>query len=195
MADETSTGKASDRSEFIPYAVIRAFQDALSDYVKDTRSAMFADLVERYEEDGSKSWDIPLPGDDKKVATLSLSFNSSEPTISNRSEFTKWAQWNAPDLVKEQVVPESREWVAKSTALQSLMDDYDAQVTDDGELVTKDGEPIPGVTVPKSTPKTFGLRWSGDGKKRVERAYGDGLLNDRLLDTPMPLIDEGGDQE
>ena len=60
---------ASDRSEFIPYAVVRAFQDALSDYVKAIRGEMFDDLVTRYEENGSKSWDIPLPGEEKKVAT------------------------------------------------------------------------------------------------------------------------------
>ena len=186
---------ATDRSEFIPYAVIRAFQDALADYVKSTRSDMYADLVERYEEDGSKSWDIPLPGDDKKVATLSLSFSKSEPVIDNKAEFTKWAQWNAPDLVKEKVVPESREWVAKSTALQSLLEDYDAQITDDGLLVTKDGVPVPGVVVSEELPKTFSLRWAGDGKRRVEVAYANGELNERLLDTPMPLIDEAGEQK
>lgn len=185
----------SDRSEFIPYTVVRAFQDALSDYVKGIRAEMYDDLVSRYEDDGSKSWDIPLPGDDKKVATISLSFNKSEPTIENRPEFVKWAQWNAPDLVKENVVPEKREWIAKSSALQSLIDDYGAQATEDGELVTEDGVAVPGVRVSEETPKTFSLRWSGDGKRRVEVAYGNGELNERLLETPMPLIEDGSGEE
>ena len=185
----------SDRSEFIPYTVVRAFQDALSDYVKGIRGEMFDDLIARYEADGSKSWDVPLPGEDGKVATLSLSFSKSEPTIDNSSEFVKWAQWNAPDLVKERVVPETREWVAKSTALQSLLEDYDAQITDDGHLVTKDGVVVPGVIVTEERPKTFSLRWANDGKRRVEVAYGNGMLNERLLDTPLPLIEgaAGGD--
>lgn len=186
---------SSDRSEFVPYTVVRAFQDALSEYVKAIRGEMFEDLVSRYEEDGSKSWDIPLPGEDGKVATLSLSFSKSEPTIDNPSKFVKWAQWNAPDLVKERVVPETREWVAKSTALQTLVEDYDAQITDDGHLVTQDGVVVPGVIVSEERPKTFSLRWANDGKRRVEVAYGNGLLNERLLDTPLPIIEgaEGGD--
>lgn len=179
-------------TDYVPYAVIRAFQDALKEYVEQTRAGMFTELVERHNEDGSKSWDITLPGEDKKVATVSLSFSKAEPKVDNKKEFVRWAMFNAPDLVMTKEVPASSEVVAKSTALQTLLNDYEAQVTDDG-LVTKDGEPIPGVIVTKEAPQTFALRWSGDGKRRVEVAYGNGKLNDRLLDTPMPLVEDGGE--
>src|SRR5699024_4283012 len=162
---------ATDRSEFIPYTVVRAFQDALSDYVKGIRGGMFEDLIARYEADGSKSWDVPLPGEDGEVATLSLSFSTPEPKIDNKAELVTCAQWNAPALVQHRGVREAR------------------------RRGTKDGVLVPGVIVTEERPQTFSLRWANDGKRRVEVAYGNGMLNERLLDTPLPLVEdvEGGD--
>lgn len=193
-----------DRTEFVPYAVVRAFQDALKEFVESQRGEMFADLVERYEADGSKSWDINLPGDDKKVASLSLSISKPDPKIVSKQEFTNWAMFNAPDLVKTVERPATSEVVAKTTALDTLLSDYDATFNEDGQLVTKDGEVVPGVAQLAERPTTFSLRWGTDGKRRVERAYMSGSLDDQLLDTPMPLLapvedaesvdDEDGDE-
>ena len=170
------------------YALIRAFQDALRDFVEAERAEMFAELVESYEESGAKSWDIQLPGEDGKVATLSLTFSKAEPAIDSKQEFTDWAMFNAPDLVKTVVVPAREDIVPKSTALQTLLDDYGAQPTADGTLVTQDGEEIPGVHVARELPKTFALRWAKQGRERVEAAYGEGRLNGLTVGTPMPEL-------
>src|SRR5699024_6275271 len=175
--------------------VVCAVQVSLWGYVTGTRGDMFEDRIARYEAEGSKSWHATRAAGGATAATRSPSSSRSATPRDTTAEFAKRAQWNAPDLVKERVVPETREWVAKSAALQSLLEDYGAQITDDGRLVTKDGVLVPGVIVTEERPQTFSLRWANDGKRRVEVAYGNGMLNERLLDTPLPLVEdvEGGD--
>lgn len=186
--EQETTETTGSRTEFTDYALVRAFQDFLKDWVDTRRADQQAEFVARWEQTGAAAFDVFLPGQTAKVATISLTMTSSDPVIEDPAALIAWAQFSAEDIIKTVTVPASEKVVLRTTALQTLADEYEVEWQDDGTAVTKDGEPVPGIRRPESHPKTHTMRWAKGGKERIEAAYVRGELADLLPGTPMPQI-------
>lgn len=186
--EQKTTDPTGSRTEFTDYALVRAFQDFLKAWVDERRADQQAELVDRWEQTGAAAFDVFLPGQTAKVATISLTMTSSDPVIEDPAALIAWAQFSAEDIIKTVTVPASEKVVLRTTALQTLADEYEVEWQDDGTAVTKDGEPVPGIRRHEPRPKTHTMRWATGGKERIETAYVRGELADLLPGTPMPQI-------
>lgn len=195
---EPEKPKKNMRVENLRLAWVKAFSDALADFLKEQREDHLAMLVESYNESGNKSFDVLLP-DGTKVGSISLAQGKAHDDIVDEAELIAWAE-QFEDAVKVEVTPERviPEVVIPAETTKRLdMRWYDELIKnagegDDGDLLTPDGEVIPGVKrIPAPAPDKFSVRYEKNGRERIALAYKRGQLSGLSEGTPLPAITNG----
>lgn len=177
------------------YLAQKTVLDVLKAQAEDTRAGRTADLLTRYAEDGVKSVAVKLP-DGTKVATFTL--NEPKPRLEVPPEaLLEFVSEHYPDLVETVEHPPVEAWterVVPPSALKAL----GLKATDSGDVVTKNGEVIPGAHATRDDPSNFTVRYEGgdDGRERVIRAWQDGDLGHVIAARAsiLPAL-EGGKAE
>ncbi|WP_138443546.1 hypothetical protein [Sinomonas susongensis] len=168
--------------------LIFLLKKTLADIVKGEVDTDRAELLERllgqYDETGTKSFTVQIPGAEK-VATLTLA--EPKPTTKvDAAALLEWCRENRPDLLKTVHHPAQEAW--DETV---LADGAAVTITKEAKLagtvyITDDGEPIDGLEyVPAGRPKSFTVRYEKGGQDRVIEAWKDGELG--ALDTGKNL--------
>ena len=179
----------SIKTDNLRIALIKTFADALADFMKDARGEHLAQLLERYEDEGTKSFAVTLP-DGTKVGNITLPEGKpSDQTVDEAALFA-WAEENGGIDVETIPATEAREvkrvrpsWLAEKVK--------NAIEGDDGELIdAATGEPIPGIRrVPGKAPSSFTITYAKDGREKIAMAYRRGLLNDLAAGSALPQIE------
>lgn len=151
----------------------------LSDMVKtetDTeRAELFADLLAQFNDTGTKSFSIQVPGAEK-VATFTIAEPKPGHKV-NDEALLAWCLVHRPDLVETLIHPAVDEWTE-----HKLRSDVEKVITSEYKLagdtyVTDEGEPVEGVEyVPAGAPKSFSVRYEKGGQERVIEAWRSGEL-------------------
>lgn len=156
--------------------------------VEAERRDIFADLMEKYNEDGIKQLVIKLP-DGEPLATFTISQPKPKTSVADDGALIEWAQENRPELVEEVTAVRLR-----ADAVKTLT----AETTEvDGEHITDDGETVPGLRTTTAAPSSFTVKYSdGDeSRRRLLEAWKSGELS--ALDTgeTLPALDWAGQTE
>jgi len=182
------------------FAFLKAVSDAIAAEMASNRAEHTARLVERYKDEGTKSFDIRLGA--LKVANITLTVPKSTTTVTDMSAFAEWCADNAPDAlvmvpglpaivvpaVAAYVIPPTSDrievdpkWVTKILAT--------TRPADDGAVVTSEGVLVDGVTYADGgDPKSFSVRYETDGRDALALAYRRGELNPLAEGTALPAI-------
>lgn len=163
----------------------------MSDMVKGETDAERKELMEallaQFEETGTKSFSIGIPGAEK-VATFTI----SEPKPGHKVDpaaLLAWCQENRPDLVETIEHP-----AVEAFTEHKLRDDIEKVITKEYKLakdtyITDDGEPVAGVEyIPAGTPKSFTVTYVKEGQQRVIDAWRGGELGNITPGTNLPQI-------
>lgn len=181
----------SIKTENLRIALIKTFADALSDFMKDARGEHLEQLLEKYEEEGTKSFAITLP-DGTKVGNITLPEGKATDQTVDDAALLEWAEANGG--VEARFIPpvEAREekWVKPAWLAEKLKNAIEG---DDGKLTdVVTGEIIPGVKrVPGKAPASFTITYAKDGREKIAMAYRRGLLNDLAAGSALPQIEAG----
>lgn len=179
------------------FGLLKAFADAIYAEMDNNRAEHTARLVERYEEEGTKSFDIKLP-DGTKVGSITLTVPKASIAVTDDETFLKWCQANRPDAVAVEVTPavpevvipakpEQRREYVNPKAITTIL--KDAKHVGDF-VVTAEGEIIDGVTYrPAPPPSQFSVRYDTDGREALAMAYRRGELNTLASGSALPEIE------
>jgi hypothetical protein len=170
-------------------ALIKAYYDALGAFLADARTQHLEQLLERYEDEGTKSFAITLP-DGTKVGSITLPEGKPSDKTVDEAALFEWAEQNdgidvehVPAVPARDVKRVRPSWLAAKikTAIEG----------DDGELIdVETGEAIPGVRrVPGKGPSSFTVTYAPGGREKIATAYVRGELNDLAAGTVLPQIE------
>jgi hypothetical protein len=181
------------RDRNLRIALLRTLAKAVNDELALEREGHLSDLLDRYDEDGTTSFTVLLPGDSAGLGKIILNEGKASWDIDG-AELLEWAKEHAPTMVRETVVPPQPEmrfqelWPASVAALEKRLDWVEVE----GEYVAVDtatGQIVPGVTYkPAGRPSQFQVRLSAQGKERVIRAWASGQLNE-IARGALPQIE------
>ena len=179
----------SIKTENLRIALIKTFADALMDYMKDARGEHLEQLLEKYEEEGTKSFAIVLP-DGTRVGNITLPEGKPSDQTVDEAALFEWAE--AQDGITEEIIPATKKRIVKKVKASWLADKIKNAIEgDDGELIdVETGEAIPGVRrVPGKAPSSFTITYAKDGREKIATAYRRGLLNDLAAGSALPQIE------
>lgn len=179
----------SIKTENLRIALIKTFADALMDYMKDARGEHLEQLLEKYQEEGTKSFAIVLP-DGTRVGNITIPEGKPSDQTVDEAALFEWAE--AQGGVDEEVIPATKKRIVKKVRASWLADKIKNAIEgDDGELVDPaTGEAIPGVRrVPGKAPSSFTITYAKDGREKIATAYRRGLLNDLAAGSALPQIE------
>lgn len=192
--------KTGDRN--LRVAVLKAIADAINTALDAERTEHLGMLVERYDDEGMKSFDVRLPangdGERVKVATISLAIPKDSIDV-DEADLYAWALDNAGTLLKEELIPAQPEQIIPAQPEQRIRVLDRKRVTEflkdvkpgpAGSVVHTDtGEIVDGLThVPGARPKSFSVRFETDGRDELARAWRNGHLEHVLDATPLPAL-------
>jgi len=179
----------SIKQENLRIALIKTFSDALADFMRDARGDHLEQLLEKYNDEGTKSFAVILP-DGTKVGNITLPEGKPSDQTFDEAALFEWAGENGG--IDTEIIPatEAREvkrvrpsWLAEKikTAIEG----------DDGELIdVETGEAIPGIKrVPGKAPSSFTITYAEAGREKIAMAYRRGLLNDLAAGSALPQIE------
>lgn len=179
------------------FALLKAFADAIYSEIATNREIHTARLVERYTEEGTKSFDVLLAGG-VKVGSISLTVPKATTTVTDEAAFLAWCKDNRPDdvwftpgmpaIVERTVHPPTPDsWEVNPKATTTIL--KESRPGDDGEVVDVTGCVIDGVTYTNgAAPSQFSVRYETDGREALALAYRRGELNDLASGSALPAI-------
>lgn len=179
----------SIKTENLRIALIKTFADALMDYMKDARGEHLEQLLEKYQEEGTKSFAIVLP-DGTRVGNITLPEGKPSDQTVDEAALFEWAE--AQGGIDQEVIPATKKRIVKKVRASWLADKIKNAIEgDDGELIdVATGEVIPGVRrVPGKAPSSFTITYAKDGREKIATAYRRGLLNDLAAGSALPQIE------
>ena len=159
----------------LKFLLMKTLTDMVKTETEQERSELMEQLLEQFEETGTKSFSIQIPGAEK-VATFTISEPKPGHKI-NSDELLAWCQANRADLVETLIFP-----MVPARTEYRLRADVEKVITSEYKLagdtyITDDGEPVAGVEyVPAGTPKSFSVRYEKGGQERVIEAWRSGEL-------------------
>gem|GEM_PF-1258990 len=179
----------SIKTDNLRIALIKAYADALGDFLKEARDEHLEALLARYEEENTKSWDVKLP-DNTKIGAITLPQGKPTDKTVDEAALFEWAEENGgidvetiPAVAAREVKKVRASWLAAKikTAIEG----------DGGELTdVETGEIIPGILrVPGKAPSSFTVTYAPGGREKIATAYVRGLLNDLAAGTVLPQIE------
>lgn len=177
------------KDELRRMALIKAFTDALMDFTKDERANVLSDLLEKYEDEGTKSFNVTLPNG-QKVASITLPEGKPVDKTVDEAALFEWAE--AQGGIDLEVIPAVAERTVKKVRASWLADKIKGAIEgDDGDLIdAESGEVIEGIKrIPGAAPSSFTVRFATDGREKLATAYRRGELNDLVAGTALPQIE------
>ena len=185
----------SIKEELRRMALIKAFTDALNDWVKDERGNLMEDLLAKYEDEGTKSFNVTLP-DGTKVASVTLPEGKPQDKTVDEAALFEWAE--AQGGIDVEVIPAVAERTVKTVRPAWLTRKLEKAIEgDDGDLIdVETGEVIPGIKhVPGAAPSSFSVRFATGGREKLSLAYRRGELNELVAGTALPQIEAPHEHE
>ena len=179
----------SIKADNLRIALVKTFADALADFMKDARGDHLEQLLEKYNEEGTKSFAVVLP-DGTKVGNITLPEGKPTDQTVDEAALFEWAEENGGIDVETIPATEARE--VKKVRASWLAEKIKSAIEgDDGELIDAEtGEAIPGVRrVPGKAPSSFTITYAKDGREKIAMAYRRGLLNDLTVGSALPQIE------
>jgi hypothetical protein len=179
----------SIKTENLRIALIKTFADALADFMKDARGQHLEQLLEKYNDEGTKSFAIVLP-DGTRVGNITLPEGKPSDMTFDEAALFEWAEQQ--DGIVEEVIPATRKRVVKRVSPTWLAEKVKNAIEgDDGGLTdVSTGEIIPGIKrVPGKAPSSFTITYAKDGREKIAMAYRRGLLNDLTVGSALPQIE------
>lgn len=169
-------------------ALIKAYYDALGDFLRDAREDHLEDLMDRYDDEGTKSFTITLP-DGTRIGSVTIPEPKSSTDIVDEASLFEYAEER--DGITTETIPATAERTIKKLSpkwLDALK--QRAVEGDDGTLVDPEtGEVIPGLKVtPGARPKSFTVRYEREGRQKIATAYQRGELAHLTSGTPLPEV-------
>lgn len=187
------------KAENLRFVFKKTIVDALSAEIKKDREEHLKPLVEEWRRSGNKSFSVTLP-DGTKIGQVSLTEGSDATVIADDTAFFLWMKKNHPEeietvIVPEQVIPAYSFEHVKPAALNRLLEEEFIQAGD--AIITKDGEPVPGVEFLKAPePSQFSVTYVGakavdkdKTKQKLFAAYRNGELAHLNLGSALPQIE------
>jgi hypothetical protein len=177
------------KEQNLRFLLMKTLTDMVKTETDAGRSELMEVLLEQFEETGTKSFSVGIPGAEK-VATFTIAEPKPGHKV-NEAELLEWCQENRPDLVE---TIEHPEMVLEAWTEHKLVDGTEKAITTDYKLakdtyITEDGEPIPGVEyIPAGTPKSFTVRYEKGGQERVIEAWRSGELGTIEPGKTLPQI-------
>ncbi|RLP57280.1 hypothetical protein D9R06_09880 [Kocuria marina subsp. indica] len=163
----------SKRASLEAFAAVKTLADILNDEVKNRRAAITRMLADEYKAEGTTKRAVKLP-DGTTVAHVILNEPSPKTATADAAALIEWASTHAPELLDTVEHPAQEAWtetVVKPDALAALVES--AVATEDGAVVTAEGEIIPGVKhTPAPEPSSFSVRYATGGDKRADPLAG-----------------------
>lgn len=175
-------------------ALIKAYYDALGAFLADARAEHLEQLLGRYEDENTKSWDVVLP-DGTKIGQVTLPVGKPSDKTVDEAALFEWAEQN--DGVDVEHVPAVPARDVKRVRPSWLAGKIKSAIEgDDGELIdVETGEAIPGVRrVPGKGPSSFTVTYVPGGREKIATAYVRGELNDLAAGTVLPQIEPAREQ-
>ena len=169
------------------FLLMKTLSDMVKTETDGERAELMAELLEQFENTGTKSFSIQVPGAEK-VATFTI----AEPKPGHKvdaGELLAWCQSNRPDLVETLEHPMVPAWTE-----HKLRPDVEKVITSEYKLagdtyISDEGEPVAGVEyVPAGTPKSFSVRYEKGGQERVLEAWRGGELGAITPGKNLPQI-------
>lgn len=170
-------------------ALIKAYADALAGFLADARAEHLDQLLERYEEEGTKSFAVTLP-DGTKVGTVTLPEGKASDKTTDEAALFEWAELNGGVDVEHVPAVPARD--VKRVRPSWLAGKVKAAIEGDGGELTdvETGEIIPGIRrVPGKAPSNFTVTYVPGGREKIATAYVRGELNDLAAGTVLPQIE------
>jgi hypothetical protein len=187
------------KAENLRFVFKKTIVDALSAEIKKDREEHIKPLLEEWRRSGNKSFSVTLP-DGTKIGQVSLTEASDATVIADDTAFFLWMKKNHPEeietvVVPEKVIPASSFEQVKPAALNRLLEEEFIQAGD--AIITKDGEPVPGVEFVKAPePSQFSVTYTGakavdkdKTKQKLFAAYRNGDLSHLNLGSALPQIE------
>lgn len=191
------------KEDNLRFVVLKAVADAIAKEVGDLRSDHLTPLLERYDDEGTKTFEVRLPGpggQDVHVATLALKVPKDSFQITDYDAFLAWAESNHKDIVHTEVIPGEPERTVVVPAVperveKSILPKGEAfvmkqlKITEDGIVDPSSGTFVDGVSnVPGSRPNSFAVTFEHDGPEHLAGAYRTGKLDHIIAGTSLPAI-------
>lgn len=171
----------------LKFLLMKTLTDMVKTETESERSELMETLLAQFEETGTKSFSIQVPGAEK-VATFTISEPKPGHKV-NSDELLAWCQVNRPDLVETLSHPMVPAWTE-----HKLCANVEKVITSEYKLagdtyITDEGEPVAGVEyVPAGTPKSFAVRYEKGGQERVIEAWRNGELAGIEPGKNLPMI-------
>lgn len=176
------------KTENLRFVFIKTFADAFADYLKNQRGERLESLLEKYTDEGTKSFAVTLP-DGTKVANITLPEGKPTDETVDEAALFEWAEQHGG--IRTEVIPAVPEHTVKRLQPSWLAETIKNSIEgDDGELIdAASGEIIPGLRRnPGKAPSSFTVTYAPDGREKIATAFRRGLLNDLVEGTPLPQI-------
>lgn len=193
----------SVRDKNLRFALLKAVADGINAELAAEREDHTFSLVEKYVDEGTKSFDVKLPSG-VKVAAISLSVPKASTEVVDEEALLAYAKESAPWLLKTVAHPAVPEQYLPPTPA------YDEEVLDretltewiktvkpvdatGGPVVDPDsGEVVAGVLhTPEGKPRSFSVRYATDGRDDLARAWRAGELEHLTADSILPALGDG----
>lgn len=163
----------------------------IADLVKGEVDAERADLMEallaQYDETGTKSFTIQIPGAEK-VATITIA--EPKPAVkADPDALLEWCREHRPDMIRTVHHPAVEAWTEQTLAPEAAATLAKEHSLAGTVYVTDEGEPVDGLEyVPAGRPKSFSVRYEKGGQARVIEAWKDGELSGIEAGDTLPQI-------
>jgi len=175
------------------FALLKAFADAIYAEISANREIHTARLVDRYTEEGTKSFDVLLAGG-VKVGSISLTIPKPTTTVTDQWAFLMWCKANRREDMRyvegtpATVIPATEgRWEVDPKATTTIL--AESRPADDGAVVDVSGVLIDGVTYTTgAAPSQFSVRYETDGREALALAYRRGELNELASGSALPAI-------
>lgn len=161
--------KTLTKEDRLSFLLRKTIADYVTAEVKSERGDIFEDLIELYEEHGSKQVVVKLP-DGEAVATLTIAQPKPKTSYKDMEALEAWVAETDPDAIETvtttRISPEKLAELQKTTTVV------------DGKHFTEDGEEVPGMVTTTEKPSSFTVKFQeGDtSRERLIEAWKQGEL-------------------
>jgi len=180
----------SMRDDNLRLTLMKAVADTVAKFMAEAREQRLPDLLDFYDDNGSKSLSVRLP-DGTKVATISLPEKKEFFEVTDKVAFLTWAREHHPEWIETVVVPPQPE-ITYEEVSETQANRYLKGLAHQGDVAFdgKTGEVVDGVTYhPKGRPTSFSVLWEGEGKERIIDAWRTGQLAEIVGTDVLPQIE------
>lgn len=163
------------KDDILRFTLMKTLSDLVKGEADEVRAELFPDLLEQFNELGTKSFTVKVPGAEK-VATFTISEPKPATKVDPKA-LILWCELNRPDLLTDVEHPAVEAWTQTVLANGAEKEIMSTCPLVGDTFYTPEGEAVEGITyIPAGTPKSFTVRYEKGGQERVIQAWRDGDL-------------------